>query len=498
MIRVIRMSAFVRKELVEILRQPKLLLILVLGPFLVLGLFGAGLRDDDPPVRTVIVAPQGPLAALAERYAAAQRPPLVITGVLADQEEGLRRLRSGEVDVVVAFPPDPAETVRSGRQATIVFFHDFVDPIETRAAELAAQQAVDRINAEVSRGMVARGQEVAAEVRERLADARTRTRRLSEAVRADNAGLARLQVALLERDLAQLTLRLGATAGLVRDLGGRAAPGGDRTVVGALTAATEQVDAIAALDDPTTVPGSALASLEADLARLTDALEAFGGVPPEVLASPFRPVARRADPGRVGLTGFYAPAVVVLLVQHMVLSFVSLSIVREESLGTTELFRVAPLTAGEVLAGKLAAYLLLGGVVTAAITTLLIAGLGVPMRGSWALLVLTAAAVLLAAIALGFCIALIADTDTQAVQYAMLVLLASIFFSGFVLNLERFVPPLDAVSYVLPARYGVAAFRAIMLQGDAVLLPTLSALGLMSAILLGMAGVLLQRRLGSV
>ena len=42
---IIRTSAFVSKELVEILRQTRLLLALVLGPFLILLLFGRGFRN---------------------------------------------------------------------------------------------------------------------------------------------------------------------------------------------------------------------------------------------------------------------------------------------------------------------------------------------------------------------------------------------------------------------------------------------------------------------
>jgi hypothetical protein len=55
---IIRISAFVRKEIVDAVRQPLLLLALVVGPFLILLVFGAGLRETDPQLRALLVAPE--------------------------------------------------------------------------------------------------------------------------------------------------------------------------------------------------------------------------------------------------------------------------------------------------------------------------------------------------------------------------------------------------------------------------------------------------------
>ena len=50
------LSALVRKATVDCIRQPVLLPALVVGPFLLLLAFGAGLRDTDPQLRTLSVA----------------------------------------------------------------------------------------------------------------------------------------------------------------------------------------------------------------------------------------------------------------------------------------------------------------------------------------------------------------------------------------------------------------------------------------------------------
>ena len=50
-----RSLAFLRKELISVWRQPRLIVTLVLGPFLILFLFGLGYQEMPEPFRTVVV-----------------------------------------------------------------------------------------------------------------------------------------------------------------------------------------------------------------------------------------------------------------------------------------------------------------------------------------------------------------------------------------------------------------------------------------------------------
>ena len=72
---------------------------------------------------------------------------------------------------------------------------------------------------------------------------------------------------------------------------------------------------------------------------------------------------------------------------------------------------------------------------------------------------------LFTSLGLGFLISLISKTDTQAVQYSMLLLLASIFFSGFLLDLRLMWKPITAIAWSLPATYGIRMLQDIMLRG---------------------------------
>jgi ABC-2 type transport system permease protein len=177
---------------------------------------------------------------------------------------------------------------------------------------------------------------------------------------------------------------------------------------------------------------------------------------------------------QVSFTSFYSPGVIILLLQHIGITLAALSMVRERLLGTLELFRVSPVSPGEIMAGKYISFTLFLGVVAAVLLLLTsneitVGGvrlsLGVPILGDWALLVLTLAFVIFASIGLGFFIAAISKSESQAVQIAMLVLLASVFFSGFFLRTEVFWQPVRALAYALPVTYGIQASQVVMLRG---------------------------------
>lgn len=369
----IRILAFVRKETVDVLRQPMLLLALVVGPFLILLAFGAGLREADPQLRTLLVAPEdSDIRDQVEDFAAAEREGqrLLIDGVTSDEVAARGQLRSGEVDLLVVFPEDVAETIEADERAVISIYHTKIDPVEGQAIALFGRSAVDEIN-----------------------------NRLLE------TALEGFQEAFEDLERA------------------------------------EQIESV----DP-------------DVA-------AYVELEPSVLVSPFRGDTQLLGGRTVALRDFYAPAVVVVLLQHLAITVLGLSIVRERAIGATELFRVSPMRPLEYVLGKFAAYLLLGAVVGSVLLLALIYGLGLPMAGAWWQLVVALAALLFTSISVGLTVAMLANSDSQAVQYAMLILLGTIFLSGFLLSLDRFLPFARPLSWILPATHAIRLVRDVMLRG---------------------------------
>ena len=75
----------------------------------------------------------------------------------------------------------------------------------------------------------------------------------------------------------------------------------------------------------------------------------------------------------------------------------------------------------------------------------------------------------------------------------MLVLLASVFFSGFVLPLDEFSAPVQWLAYLLPVTHGIRLFQDFMLRGSTYADWQIAALGAIGAVLFLMTAVALQR-----
>ena len=87
------------------------------------------------------------------------------------------------------------------------------------------------------------------------------------------------------------------------------------------------------------------------------------------------------------------------------------------------------------------------------------------MLGNWWYFALVIAAVLFTSLGIGFAISIVSQTDSQAVQYSMIILLASVFFSGFIMSLDMLWPPVRVISWMLPTTYGTLLLRDIALRG---------------------------------
>lgn len=94
--------------------------------------------------------------------------------------------------------------------------------------------------------------------------------------------------------------------------------------------------------------------------------------------------------------------------------------------------------------------------------------LKVPILGNHWQFVLIIALLIAASLGVGLIISAIARTETQAVQYAMILLLASVFFGNFFLPIDTLYPWARVVSYLLPITYGVQALQQVMLRGASV------------------------------
>jgi ABC-2 type transport system permease protein len=196
-------------------------------------------------------------------------------------------------------------------------------------------------------------------------------------------------------------------------------------------------------------------------------------------------------------TLFLVPGLIAYIVMITSVVSTSLSIVREKERGTMEQVRMAPLDAASFVLGKTIPYYLIA--LTSGFAILLVAMVlfGLPMRGSWLVLLGTISLYLMGALGLGLLVSSIADTQQVAFQVAVLAsFLPTLMLSGFIFPIASMPPFLRAVTYVVPARYFLIALRGIVLKGTgvAVIWPQLASLGAYSTVVLLLASLRLRRQ----
>ena len=355
----VRMGSFTGKELREVLRRPGVLASLILGPFVIMFIFGLGYSGYRDPFRTEIVIPADSEFPQDPQYYADLAPGrLDVQEVGSDAAAAEQRLRNRDIDLLIVAPENASAELREGQQTTIRVLWNEVDPVYDQLAQLATSILTSSLNAEIIEQAASEG----------------------------------------------------------------------------------------------------IAFAEGELGPAAD-------VPPEVIARPATAETDNVAPTEPNVLAFFGPAVFALVIQHLAITLTALSMIRERLSGQMDRFRVAPVSSMEVLIGKYVAYAFLSLAVTAIVGALLVFVLGVPMLGGWPAFVGIVLLLTFASLGVGLLISLIADSERQAVQLSMLILLASVFFSGFVLPVTDFAQWTQYISYALPVTHGIATLQDHMLRG---------------------------------
>ena len=113
--------------------------------------------------------------------------------------------------------------------------------------------------------------------------------------------------------------------------------------------------------------------------------------------------------------------------------------------------------------------------------------------GKSTFLALVAGLLIASSLGLGLVIAAVSDSEPQTVQLSLLVLLASVFFSGFVLAISEFSEPVRSLVYLLPVASGIRLFGDFMFRGGTVVLWQLWLLAGLSVAYIAGAWLLLRR-----
>lgn len=178
------------------------------------------------------------------------------------------------------------------------------------------------------------------------------------------------------------------------------------------------------------------------------------------------------------------PALVGLVLAFVGTIITSIGLVRERAAGTLEQLAVMPLRPIDVIVGKITPYFVLGAVDMAIITVLGVVIFGVPFNGNVAVFALGALLFLFVVLGLGVLISTVSQTQAQAIQGSIMVMLPQVLLSGFIFPLTAMAVGVRWIGYCLPLTYFVQISQGVMLRGA-----PLASLWLPFTVLAGMAVV---------
>jgi ABC-2 type transport system permease protein len=212
-------------------------------------------------------------------------------------------------------------------------------------------------------------------------------------------------------------------------------------------------------------------------------------------------LAQRAGPSAVDLRpvvlynpgmqsiNFMIPGLLGLILQFQTLLLTAFAVVRERERGTLEQLVVTPVKPWELMLGKILPF------VVVAFANVFVASaigrfwFGVEFAGSFVLLLALAGLFVLSSLGLGLLISTVSQTQAQAMQLALFVMLPSIILSGFVFPREGMPHPIRDLGLLIPLTYFLQILRGIILKGVGVevLWPEVLALAAFGLVVFGLS-----------
>jgi ABC-2 type transport system permease protein len=160
------------------------------------------------------------------------------------------------------------------------------------------------------------------------------------------------------------------------------------------------------------------------------------------------------------------PGLLGVILSMTLVMMTSLSVTRETERGTMESLLATPVEPLEVMAGKLAPYVVIGLVQTVIILLLARFLFGVPMEGGWIGLSLGVALFIVGSLALGFLISTAARSQLQAMQMSVFYIFPSILLSGFMFPFRGMPVWAQVVGEAIPVTHFLRVVRGALLKGQ--------------------------------
>lgn len=164
---------------------------------------------------------------------------------------------------------------------------------------------------------------------------------------------------------------------------------------------------------------------------------------------------------------FIVPGVIAMIIMIIAALLTSICIAREWERGTMEQLVSTPVKPRELIIGKFLPYFLIGFFDLFVAVVMARFLFGVPFQGSYFTLVVLSALFLTGALSQGILISTVGRTQLLASQLAMLsTFIPTMLLSGFIYPIFNMPPVVQAVTYLIPARYYIVILRGLFLKGN--------------------------------
>jgi ABC-2 type transport system permease protein len=196
---------------------------------------------------------------------------------------------------------------------------------------------------------------------------------------------------------------------------------------------------------------------------------------------------------------FIIPGVVAMVLALVGAQLTSLTLSREWERGTMEVLVSTPVTRMELMAGKMIPYFFIGLVDAAFCLTIAVFWFETPFRGAVSTLFFTTSLFLVVVLGFGYFISASIRSQIGASQIALLAtLMPTMLLSGFAFPIDQMPAPIQAVTYLVPARYYLSILKAVFLKGSGLgdLLAPIALLALYAAIIGLLAARSFRKTLG--
>lgn len=164
---------------------------------------------------------------------------------------------------------------------------------------------------------------------------------------------------------------------------------------------------------------------------------------------------------------FLIPGSIAIVMTMVGTLLTALVVAREWERGTMEAIMATPIGMGEFLATKVIPYFVLGLGSMTLCTLVAIFAFGVPFRGSPLALLAIATAFLMPALGQGLLISAATKNQFVASQVALLsAFLPAMLLSGFLFEIASMPRIIQAITYLVPARYVIPPLQTVFMVGD--------------------------------